>query len=195
MLYARDRDNSKYRFLCGLDEHGWFAAAVPGAVSNITDAMESLKPKQIIDVQTKLKPKHKNKRKNKAFLRQGEWFFIPSPNIRPDSMLIIKNEPIRRGAGSAHIVEEVFRSGGVTVYVCNKYPDGVDDRMYRKLIRKEPKARNWGWRTMRQNMNVFGRGKVSHRDHKTIVLKGWHQIIPNRESDAWFVEDTLQFLD
>jgi hypothetical protein len=47
---------------------------------------------------------------------------------------------------------------------------------------------------MRRNMDVFGRGKVTHPDHKTIVLSGWHRIFPNRESDAWFIE-TLVFLD
>ena len=42
LLFARDNQNAKYRFLCGLDEKGWFAAAVPEAVSNIADAMDAL---------------------------------------------------------------------------------------------------------------------------------------------------------
>lgn len=195
LLFARDNQNAKYRFLCGLDEKGWFAAAVPEAVSNIADAMDALKPAQIIGAQKHLKPKHKNKRKNAAFLRQGEWFFIPAPDIVPDPMLIIKNEPIRRGRGSAHMVEEIYRSGGETVYVCSKYSNGIDASKYQKLIKKNPKARSWGWRLMRRNMAVYGRGRVSHRDHKTIILRGWHSIIPNRENDAWFIEETLQFLD
>ena len=157
--------------------------------------MDALKPAQIIGAQKHLKPKHKNKRKNAAFLRQGEWFFIPAPDISPESIFIIKDEPIRRGRGSAHMVEEIYRSGGETVYVCSKYPNGIDPSNYRKLIKKNPKARVWGWRLMRRNMTVYGRGRVSHRDHKTIILKGWHMIVPNRESDAWFIEKTLQFLD
>lgn len=60
LLFARDNLNAKYRFLCGLDEKGWFAAAVPGAVSNISGAMEALKPARIIGAQKHLKPKHKN---------------------------------------------------------------------------------------------------------------------------------------
>ena len=195
LLFARDNRNAKYRFLCGLDEKGWFAAAVPEAVSNIADAMDALKPAQIIGAQKNLKSKHKNRRKNAAFLRQGEWFFIPAPNVEPDPMLIIKNEPIRRGNGSAHMVEEIYRSGGETVYVCNKYPNGINADRYQKLIKEKPRSRAWGWRLMRRNMSVFGRGRVSHRDHKTIVLRGWHSIVPNREADAWFIEETLQFLD
>lgn len=195
LLFARDNQNAKYRFLCGLDEKGWFAAAIPKAVSNIADAMEALKPAQILGAQKHLKQKHKNKRKNAAFLRQGEWFFIPAPGIVPDPMLIIKNEPIRRGNGSPHMVEEIYRSGGETVYVCSKHPNGIDESRYQKLIKNNPKAKAWGWRLMRRNMAVYGRGRVSHRDHKTITLSGWHSIIPNRENDAWFIEETLQFLD
>ena len=195
LLFARDNQNAKYRFLCGLDEKGWFAAAVPEAVSNIADAMDALKPVQIIGAQKHLKPKHKNKRKNAAFLRQGEWFFIPAADIVPDPMLIFKNEPIRRGRGSAHMVEDIYRCGGETVYVCSKYSNGIDASKYQKLIKQNPKARAWGWRLMRRNMAVYGRGRVSHRDHKTIILRGWHSIIPNRENDAWFIEETLQFLD
>jgi hypothetical protein len=195
LLFARDNENAKYRFLCGLDEKGWFAAAVPEAVSNIADAKDALKPAQIIGAQKRLKPKNRNKRKNAAFLRQGEWFFIPAPDIVPDPMLIIKNEPIRRGNGSPHMVEEIYRSGGETVYVCRKHPNGIDASKYQKLIKRQPQARAWGWRLMRRNMAVYGRGRVSHRDHKTIVLKGWYSIVPNRESDAWFIEETLAFLD
>ncbi len=195
LLFARDNLNAKYRFLCGLDEKGWFAAAVPEAVSNISGAMDALKPAQIIGAQKHLKPKHKNKKKNAAFLRQGEWFFIPAPEIEPDSVLIIKNEPIRRGNGSAHMVEEVYRAGGETVYVCNKYPNGISATRYQKLIKDNPRSRAWAWRLMRRNMAVYGRGHVSHRDHKTIVLRGWHSIVPDREADAWFIEETLQFLD
>ena len=157
--------------------------------------MDALKPAQIIGVQKHLKAKNRNKRKNAAFLRQGEWFFIPAPDIVTDPMLIIKNEPIRRGNGSPHMVEEIYRSGGETVYVCSKHPNGIDASKYQKLIKRQPKARAWGWRLMRRNMAVYGRGCVSHRDHKTIVLKGWHSIVPNRESDAWFIEETLAFLD
>ena len=195
LLFARDNENAKYRFLCGLDEKGWFAAAVPKAVSNIADALDALKPAQIIGAQKQLKPKHRNKRNNAAFKRQGEWFFIPALDLVPDPMLVIRNEPIRRGNGSPHMVEEIYRTGGETVYVCGRYRGGIDAARYQNLIKRQPKARTWGWRLMRRNMAVYGRGRVSHRDHKTIILKGWHSILPNRETDAWFIGKTLEFLD
>lgn len=194
LLFAKDRTNAKYRYLCGHDERGWFASAVPDAVSSVIAAMDVLKPALAKERQVGLEAKQRNKRRNKAFARQGEWFFIPSPDINPDSVLILRNEPIRRGRGTSHIVEEVFRTGGESVYVCPKYPDGLVEDKYQELLKKEPRAKSWGWNRMKRNMTVYGRGRVKHRDHKTITLKDWHRILPNRESEASFIE-TLAFLD
>jgi hypothetical protein len=92
------------------------------------------------------------------------------------------------------VVQDVYRRGGETVYVCWRYPNGLTEDEFRKLILSDPKAKSMGWNKMQRNMDVFGRGKVMHRDHRTITLVGWHRILPNRETEAWFVE-TLVFLD
>src|SRR3712207_8814464 len=53
------------------------------------------------------------RRRNEAFVRQGEWFFIPAPGMGVDENLILRNEPISRGAGSKpHMCQYVYRSGG-----------------------------------------------------------------------------------
>jgi hypothetical protein len=44
LMARRDQHSDIDRFLCGHDEREWFVAAVPGAVSTVADAMESLKP-------------------------------------------------------------------------------------------------------------------------------------------------------
>lgn len=194
LLYACDRENAKYRYLCGHDERGLFAAAVPGAVSNVVDAMESLKPETVLRSQHGLSAEERNRRRNPAFLRQGEWYFVPATGVSFDRKLLLRNEPIRRGRSKPHMVEEVYRRGGETVYVCRRFPAGLDAVAYQKHVQENPEARHWGWSVMRRNMDVFGRGKVKHPDHKTIVLNGWHQILPNRESEAPFIE-TLVFLD
>lgn len=194
LLFARGPDDEKYRYLCGRDERGLFAAAVPRAVSTVIAAMEALKPEPVIQSQGGMTAAERNKRKNRAFRRQGEWYFVPAPDLNPDRKLVRLNEPIRRGRSRPHIVEELYRRGGEAVYTCRKYPNGLNEEAYRKLIRENPDARRWGWTLMRRNMDVFGRGKVMHPDHKTIVLNGWHRIFPNRESNAWFIE-TLVFLD
>ena len=40
-------------------------------------------------------------RKNRAFRRQGEWFFVPEPSFVVDEKLVLRNEPLRRGSGQA----------------------------------------------------------------------------------------------
>jgi len=194
LLYACDQEKAKYRYLCGHDERGLFAAAVPGGVSNVVDAMEALKPETVLRSQHGLSAEERNKRRNPAFLRQGEWYFVPAAGGSFDQKLLLRNEPIRRGRSKPHIVEEVFRCGGEAVYVCRQFPNGIDEGAYQKQLLSSPEARHWGWSLMRRNMDVFGRGKVKHPDHRTIVLNGWHQILPNREAEAPFIE-TLVFLD
>jgi hypothetical protein len=153
LLFARDLDNEKYRYLCGRDERGLFAAAVPSAVSNVSAGMEALKPEPVIQSQSGMTAAKRNKRKNRAFLRQGEWYFVPAPALNPDRKLVRLNEPIRRGRSRPHIVEELFRRGGETVYVCRKYLSGLDEEAYRRLVQKDPVARRlrtW-WATCQQN--------------------------------------------
>ena len=64
-------------------------------------------------------------RKNRAFRRQGEWFFVPEPTFVVDEKLVLRNEPLRRGSGKPHMVEELYRTGGETVHVCGRHPNGV----------------------------------------------------------------------
>jgi hypothetical protein len=190
----REGFSQKDRYLCGHDERSWFVAAVPGGATTVYDAKENLKPAEARESQSskKVKNKNKHKRHNEGYKRQGEWFFVPRPNLDVKETEIIRNEPIRRGGGKAHMVEEVHRTGGSTVYVCRKFPNGVDEVKYKQLL-KEDGGRN-NWRAMRRDAEVFCRGKVSHPDHATIELPTWHKVIPNTESTtSWMTNMT--FLD
>ena len=42
----------------------------------------------------------------------------------------------------------------------------------------------WVWRVMRRNPQVYVKGRISHADHKTIVLPGWHRVLMNTENQA-----------
>ncbi len=53
LMARRDEYSDIDRFLCGHDEREWFVAAVPGAVSTVAGAMESLKPASVIDAQAR----------------------------------------------------------------------------------------------------------------------------------------------
>ncbi len=174
------------RFLCGHDEREWFVAAVPGGASSVRQAMDALQP---LDVRAALTRNHVSSRKryarkNRAFRRQGEWFFVPEPSFVVDEKLILRNEPLRRGAGKPHLVEELFRSGGETVHVCRRHPNGVTPDEYRSILRRNPDASRWGWQVMRRNPGVYARGTVRHSDHATITLPFWHRISMNTETQS-----------
>jgi len=184
------------RFLCGHDEREWFVAAVPGGASSVQQAMEALQPAEVRNalVQSRVSLKKRFARKNRAFRRQGEWFFVPEPSLAVDKKLILRNEPLRRGAGKPHFVEELVRSGGETVHVCGNHPNGLTEAEYRKLLRQNPAAARWGWRVMRRNPGVYARGTVRHSDHETITLPVWHRVVMNTETQSRTMAN-VAFLD
>jgi len=187
LLMAR-REDSKNKFLCGHDERHWFVCAVPGqSVTSVKTAMEALQPAEVrAAVHRRVKRiKNRLRRKNAAFVRQGEWFFVPDPELTVNQKLVLRNEPISRGNGSkAHMCQYVYRSGGETVYVGAKYPMGLTKGAYTKLLARNPSARKWAWRIMQRNAAVYVRGRVWHPDHKTIVLNDWHRVMMNTEARA-----------
>jgi hypothetical protein len=111
-----------------------------------------------------------------------------------DEKFILRNEPIRRGAGKPHMVEELYRTGGERVYVCSERPQGLTEAQYRRLLWEKPHAQKWDWREMRRNARVYARGAVRHSDHATIHLPDWHRVIMNTENDAPAMRN-LAFLD
>lgn len=177
---------TKEKFLCGHDELHWFAAGVRPSSSSVLNAMESLKPSTVLRQQEirKVKTKKRNKRKNEAFIRQGEWFFIPS-DIKIDEKYVLKNEPLQRGAGKPHVAEYIFRVGGRGVYVNGGKV--VTENEYERM--------DWdkkiGYVFRRADANVYARGSIRHPDHKTIYLSTWHQVVPNEETRS----SKLAFID
>lgn len=197
LLMAR-KLNSKEKFLCGHDERHWFVCAVPGSsISSVKSAMEALQPPEIRSAVRRRVKRVKNRlrRKNKAFIRQGEWFFVPVSGVTVNETLILKNEPISRGNGSkSHMCQYMYRTGGTLVWVCTKYPRGVSPERHRKLLLSVPDAKNWDWIHMRRDPRVYVCGRIWHPDHKTIILNGWHQVLMNTEWQAPGAESVV-FLD
>ena len=184
------------RFLCGHDEREWFVAAVPGGASSVRQAMDALQPKDVRDALTRnhVSSRKRYARKNRAFRRQGEWFFVPEPSFVVDEKIVLRNEPLRRGSGKPHLVEEIFRSGGETVHVCDRYPNGLTPDEYRAMIQRNPNAIRWRWRVMSRNPGVYARGTVRHSDHATITLPFWHRVMMNTETQSRTMAN-VAFLD
>ena len=188
LLLAR-REGSKEKYLCGHDERHWFVCAVPErqGLTSVVAAMEALQPLEIraLAERTIRRGKYRLRRHNEAFIRQGEWFFIPDARVIVDERLTHRNEPITRGNGSKpHMCQLLYRHGGGVVMVCHRHPTGVAPEQYRQIVQAQPSAAQWNWRSVRRNATVYVRGRISHPDHKTIVLDGWHRVLMNTESEA-----------
>ena len=198
LLGRLDEGRRKDKFLCGHDERSWFVAAIPGdrGVSNVRTALEALKPESVRAAQDRLylRSRDRSRRRNEAYVRQGEWFFVPAPDLVADPKLVFRNEPLRRGGGKPHMCAELYREGGTTVYVCSRHPNGLTVTEYERVLRGMPDARTWGWQTMRRNPRAYARGRVWHADHTTVVLPFWHRVEMNTENRSRAMAK-LAFLD
>jgi hypothetical protein len=197
LLVREGHDKSK--FLCGHDERHWFVAALPenAPVGTLRQAKEALKPVevQIAQARQQVSTKARNRRKNAAYVRQGEWFFLPTPNLVVDERRVLRNEPLRRGnGGKPHWAEFCYRTGGELVYVCRHYPQGMLAVEYQHILSRNPRAKNWGWRTMQRNAGVYVRGHIRHPDHRTVELQGWHRVLMNTEGQSKAMRN-VAFLD
>jgi hypothetical protein len=190
--------NDKAKFLCGFDERHWFVCAVPGeGVTNVGTAMKALQPPEVRQAAQRRVNRAKDRRRgaNKAFVRQGEWFFIPEPDLMVDEKFVRRNEPLSRGWNSKpHMCQYAYRSNGDLVMVCDRHPAGVPMDAYGKILRSNPKARSWNWRQMLREAEVYARGRVRHPDHKSLVLRCWHRVLMNTEHLAPGRSD-VTFLD
>jgi hypothetical protein len=186
---------AKQKFLCGRDERHWFVAAIPEnePVSTVAGAKIALKPEEVRarEALFGISRNASFRRRNSAFIRQGEWFFVPT-SLQADPLLVLKNEPLSRGnGGKPHWAEQCYRSGGDTVYVSAKYPTGLTVERYNRLPSSE---RNSGFNIMKRNAAVYVRGKMSHPDHQTVTLMGWHRVLMNTENRSSAMR-FLAFLD
>lgn len=177
------------RFLCGHDERHWFVAAVEEPVSTVRAAKQALMPAAIRERAKDVPPAEVLKRKNDIFLRQGEWFFVPVEADVPE-IQILRNEPLQRTPrNKPHIVQELYREGGETVYIVGGR--AYNERELRRLRQSVPDVDVRPTRTMVRNPNVYARGTVRHADHATIRLDGWHRVYLNAEQTT----STIAFLD
>lgn len=193
----KGRAITKEKFLCGHDERHWFVAAIPERepVSTVAGAKTALKPESVREREGALGISREDgfRRKNGAFRRQGEWFFIPALDLRVNPFLIHHNEPLSRGnGGKPHWAAECYRTGGETVHVSATYPTGLSEEDFRRLPERE---RNSGtFRMMKRDAATFVRGEIRHPDHATVVLDGWHNVLMNTENRSSAMR-FLTFLD
>ena len=198
LLLLGRRGEQKEKYLCGHDERHWFVCAVPRRyVSGVVTAFEALQPPIVrwAVKATLRRQKNRFRRSNEAYVRQGEWFFVPQPDLVVPERLMLRNEPLSRGGGSKpHMCQFAYRSGGESVMVCSRFPMGISHAQYRNVLASNPKAVRWGWHQMTRDPAFYVRGRVWHKDHKTVVLDLWHRVAMNTEREAPFAP-RVAFLD
>ena len=101
LLLVRD-GGEKSKFLCGHDERHWFVAAMPETargVTGVTTAKLALQPDAVHDRSSGVRPKDRLRRRNAAFVRQGEWFFVPA-ELWPEPLdaHVLRDEPLPAAA-------------------------------------------------------------------------------------------------
>lgn len=193
VLSIQAQGSAPERFLCGFDERHWFVAAVTG--QTVASAKRSLMPEPVRVAAFRAGLRHSDfhRRRTTAFVRQGEWFFVPDESVS-QPLLVHRSEPlIRPGGGKAHIVDELARGKGEMVWHHRRHASsGISETRYHNLldhIRAET-----GWRFMMRigaDVPVHARGAVHHPDHATIHLPTWHRVYINSEKRP----DSLGFLD
>ncbi len=127
-------------------------------------------------------PKDAFRRRSPAYVRQGEWFFSPAPEVDPPVTLVLFEEPLSRGRGKPHVMQFAHQRGGQPVWVSRRYPRGITDEQYRQLAHDE--RQRGGWSRMVRDAQVFADGAIRHPDHATVVLRGWHRVAMNTEQEA-----------
>jgi hypothetical protein len=187
---------SESKFLCGHDERAWFVAAIPEAasVATVQDAKDALKPSEVWDAMEQFRvPRHQRDwRRTDAFVRQGEWFFIPRPKFVARENQVLKNEQIRRGNGKPHVCQFLVRAQGELVWFNTDYPNGLTAEEFRKLPRRERSQKQW--QQMMRNAQAHVKGYVRHPDHKTVWLECWHEVVMNTETRSRAMQH-VAFLD
>jgi hypothetical protein len=147
------------RFLCGFDERHWFVAAVTG--TTVAAAKDSLMPRAVREVAERAGLRHADfhRRHTNAFIRQGEWFFVPA-GIDVDALRIYRREPlVRPGGGKPHIVDELVRGTGEMVWHHARHaPNGITDTQRAALPSEIRRESGWsrlaGWHRVYINSEV-----------------------------------------
>jgi hypothetical protein len=149
LLLIREPAHSR-RLLLGHDERHLFVARLPveARVSRLAGAFDALKPAEVIEAEAA----------GRHPVRQGEWFFVPTPAFQPGPGKIVH----RKAPLQPHSRFDMY----------------VRDHLADELVRVPPE----GVDATHHSLLIYVRGAVRHVEHRTLRLAGWHQVFRNREA-------------
>ena len=161
LLLVRDGEE-KSKFLCGHDERHWFVAGDPrdrprrqrcrdgegsAAAAACTRRRSSGSGRRTAF-----------RRRNAAYVRQGEWFFVPAPGLdAAEPRSCCATSRCRAAAARRTCSSSRIRRGGETVWVNSRHPSGISEPAYRA-----PDARSsggsGGWNALVRDPELFAKG-------------------------------------
>ena len=157
-------------FVCGLDRnddprkrHFYLARLPTGAApTTVDEALETLKPEGL---------------PAEGWLRQGEWFFVPRPDVK--AKVDEKNILVKQTTVGYHQLKP-----GVPIITANA------DRARDTLDSWEVRSRAGRHRATRMYINgaVYVSGMVRDEEHTPLKLgngKTWYQVIRNLSDGSW----------
>jgi hypothetical protein len=184
-----------HRFLCGHDERDWFVAELSERVSTVRAAKRALMPPAVREAAGRLSPAATERRRNALFVRQGEWFFVPTDREFPQE-IIHMHEPLQRAPGSKpHVCEELCREGGRLVYIAGGRAFTPEQYAAHLRADKDGRFRRLRKEERMRNPEVYVRGSVRHPDHATVRLETWHRVYVSNEVQAGAPGSSVAFLD
>lgn len=141
-------------FLMGMDESHLFIALLPEHARTVLEAHRALEPELVTQARSH----------GAHVVRQGEWFFIALDPVEAAeaSLFAKKTFRVQHRVGIAQALN-VARIGRQHVASEVVVVRGVVGDLAER---------------------AYVRGAVTHPDHRTIVLDGWHRVVPNREELA-----------
>ncbi|MFA5276494.1 MAG: hypothetical protein WC417_06360 [Candidatus Omnitrophota bacterium] len=91
-------------YICGMDEGSYFVSQLPRKVTTISGAYKMLKPYKVQQAE----------KDGLRVIRQGEWFFIPRPDIKIKEKQFVKSGTLPREneQSNKHICTRLFKSKG-----------------------------------------------------------------------------------
>ena len=170
MLIMVETGGSRKRYLLGNDRGKYFVSQLKKSkASNVKQAFSELQPDNV----------KKAKKKKEKVIRQGEWFFIPTPDFTvPKNCYIEYKTSIDRQNNyfwekdtHTHIADELVRVP-------------IEEEMPEEAIEEVGKEEVWGlveWKTDEPKEEIYVRGKVIHREHAKVKFKEWHRAYRNLE--------------
>jgi hypothetical protein len=97
----------KTTYICGMDEDSYFVSKLATSPKTIGSAFKSLKPYKVQAYE---------KRSGKIAKRQGEWFFIPCPDMEADEMK--RDTPLPHESGGNEHEAEYYEEAGNGRHYC-----------------------------------------------------------------------------